>query len=108
MKNKVSEGRTFDFAVTGEDVKSGDVVVAGDMAGIALTDGKVGETIAVAVEGVYSLPKGSGAINQGKKVYFSAAEKNIVTTDTDTDTVFVGYAWRAAAAGDPVIQVKIS
>lgn len=106
MKNKVSEGRTFDFAVTAEDVKSGDVVVAGDMAGIALTDGKVGETIAVAVEGVYSLPKGSGAINQGKKVYFSAAEKNIVTTDTDT--VFVGYAWRAAAAGDPVIQVKIS
>lgn len=106
MKNKVSEGKTFDFKVTDTDIKSGDIVVASDIAGVALTDGKVGETIAIAVEGVYSLPKGSGAIAQGKMVYFNTTDKNIVTTASGN--TFIGYAWNAAAAGDPVIPVKIS
>lgn len=106
MKNQISDGRILDYTVTGEAVKSGDIVVANDLAGVAMTDGADGDTVAVAIEGVYCLPKGTAAIPQGKKVYFNATDKNIV--GTATGNTFVGYAWSNAAAADPSIDVKLS
>lgn len=106
MKNQVSDGGTLDYSVGAEGVKSGDLVVVGDVAGVAMRDGKEGEIVALCIEGVYSLPKGAAAIPQGKKVYFSTADKNIV--GTATGNTFVGYAWSNANAADPVVNVKLS
>lgn len=106
MNNKVSDGGTLDFSVGAEGVKSGEMVIVGDVAGVAMRDGKEGETVALCIEGVYSLPKGSAAIPQGKKVYFSGTDKNIV--GTATGNTFVGYAWNTANAADPLVDVKLS
>lgn len=106
MNNKVSDGGTLDYTVTAEGVNSGDVVVVNDVAGVAMRNGKEGETVALCIEGVYSLPKGTAAIPQGKKVYYNAADKNVV--GTATGNTFVGYAWSNAAAADPLVDVKLS
>lgn len=106
MNNKISDGGTLDYSVGTEGVNSGDVVVVNDVAGVAMRTGKEGEIVAVCIEGVYSLPKGAAAIPQGKKVYYNATDKNIV--GTATGNTFVGYAWRNAAAADPLVDVKFS
>ena len=106
MKNQISDGRTIEVIVTGDPIKSGDVVVKNDVAGVAMTDGKDGETIAVAVRGVFSVPKGAGVIQQGQKVYFNAGDKNVVATAEGN--TFIGYAWEIATADAPAIAVKFS
>ena len=106
MKNKISEGRTLDYTVADADIASGQLVVINDIAGVAVTGGAVGETVAIAIEGVYALPKAAGNILQGKKVYFNATDKNIVATSTGN--TFIGYAWEAATASDTYINVKLS
>jgi predicted RecA/RadA family phage recombinase len=106
MKNLVQDGKTIQYTVTGADVKSGAIVVVGDIAGIAVTDGKIGDTIALEVKGVYNLPKVTGVIAQGKKVYAVAADGTVTTTATSN--TFIGYAWTAAASGDTTVDVKLS
>lgn len=106
MKNQISDGRTLDYTVPAEGVKSGDVVLVNDVAGIATTDGKEGDTVALAVRGVFSLPKGGGIIQQGKMVYYNATDKNVVADSSDN--TFIGYAWETAPADSPYIIVKLS
>ncbi len=110
MKNFVEEGKTMNYTVPADSsVKSGEVVALGDRCGIAVTDGAEGETIALAAEGVFELPKGSGAIDQGKKVYLNVAAeggaKTIVTTASGN--TFCGYAHEAAKAADTTVLVKL-
>lgn len=110
MKNQIEEGKTIRYTVGDTSVKSGEVVVVGDMVGVAVTDGETGEDIALNVMGVYELPKGTGAIDQGKKVYVAvdaeAGTKNIVATATGN--TFAGHSWAKAAAGDSTIAVKLN
>jgi predicted RecA/RadA family phage recombinase len=106
MKNFIEDGKVLNYKVTGADVKSGDVVIIGKMVGVAVTDGVVGDTIAVAIDGVYSLPKASGALTQGASAYVVAADGTI--TGTATNNTFAGYVWKAAASGDTTVEVKLS
>lgn len=106
MNNKVSDGGTLDYNVGAGGVKSGEIVIVGDVAGVAMRTGKEGEIVALCIEGVYSLPKGSAAIQQGKKVYYNETDKNIVATASGN--TFVGYAWSDAGVADPLVDVKLS
>ncbi len=106
MKNFVQDGNTIDYKVTGKAVKSGDVRMIEDVAAVAVTDGAVGETIAMHVTGVYELAKGAGAIKQGQKVYVAADGSGIVATDTGNK--YAGCAWDAADAGAATVMVKVN
>ncbi len=64
-----------------------------------------GDVAVVALEGVYTLPKATGAITLGAKVYWDNTAKNITTTSSSN--TFCGYAWTAQASGDTTVQVKI-
>lgn len=109
MKNFIEEGKTIDYTVADEAVASSEIVVVGDMAGVAVTGGEPGDTIAVAVEGVYELPKGSGALAQGKKAYVNVAEETGKTiVGAASGNTFIGYVWAAAAAGDSTVAVKLN
>ena len=105
MKNFVQDGKVLNYKAT-DTVKSGNVVIVGKMVGVAITDGEAGDTIAVAIEGVYKLPKASGALTQGAAAYVIAADGTI--TGTATSNTFAGYVWEAAAAGDATVAVKLS
>lgn len=106
MKNFIEDGHTIDYEVTETDVKSGDIRMIEDVAAVAVTDGAVGETIAMHVTGVYWLNKGAGAIKQGQKVYAAADGSGIVATETGNK--YVGCAWGAADAGAATVLVKIN
>ncbi|MDR3133260.1 MAG: DUF2190 family protein [Prevotellaceae bacterium] len=109
MKNFVEDGKVLNYKVTGAAVKSGDIVVIGKLVGVAVTDGEVGDTIAVAIEGVYKLAKGSGALTQGAQAYVNVAESGAVTIiGTATGNTFAGYVWADAAAGESTVAVKLS
>ena len=81
MKNFIQDGKTIEYKVAETAIKSGDVRVIGDVAGVAVTDGAVDETVVLNVTGVYELAKGTGAITQGQKVYAAADGSGIVATD---------------------------
>ena len=93
----------------GKTVASGDIVVVGDTAAVAVTDGAEGETIALAKEGVYELPKGSGAIDQGKKVYVNVSEAGVATiVTTASGNTLCGTAHEAATAAATTVLVRLS
>ena len=119
MKNFIQDGKTIEYKVADTAIKSGEVRVIGDLAGVAVTDGAVDETVVLNVTGVYELAKGSGAITQGQKVYAAADGSGIVATATDnkpvgvawataTDNKPVGVAWEAAAAADTTVLGKLT
>lgn len=113
MKNFIQDGKTIEYKVAGTAIKSGEVRVIGDVAGVAVTDGAVDETVVLNVTGVYELAKGAGAITQGQKVYAAADGSGIVATaggaeaDDETNKP-VGCAWEAADAGDTTVLVKLN
>ena len=106
MKNFIQDGNTINYTVAGTPVKGGELRMVGDVAAVAVTDGAVGETIAMHVTGVYELPKGTGAITQGAAVYADAGGTGIVATAEGNK--FAGYAWEEAAAEAATVLVKIN
>jgi len=87
-------------------VAAGDVVVLNDLVCVAPRAIAANSLGAVAIEGVFSMPKASGAIGQGALVYWDAANGNITTTSTNNKRA--GKAAKAAASGDASVQVIIN
>ncbi|MFT4221878.1 DUF2190 family protein [Dysgonomonas sp.] len=104
MKNFICDGNRMQVILSSA-VQSGDVVIVGDMVTVSQDTGKTDDTIVVYTKGVFELPKGTGALSQGTKVYWDAILKQATTT-AGTNKV-LGYVYYPAASGDPVVQVKI-
>lgn len=107
----VQNGKTVDF-VAAVDVAAGDVVVVGELVGIAQSAVKAGETGAMAVTGVYDLPKAVGAgtaLVAGTKVNWDATNK-VVTTAAGGGGAnkFVGKTLNAVTVSDPTVRVLLS
>jgi len=104
--NYVQEGEALNYTPSGADVASGDLVIIGTIAGVAKTDIADGETGAVHICGVFSLPKASGAVTQGAKLYWSSTNSNVTTTASGN--TLIGVAAAAAASGDASIPVLLN
>ena len=57
--NYIQEGRVIDVVVAAA-VSSGDAVVVGAMAGVAVNDGEIGDIVPMGVKGVWILPLETG------------------------------------------------
>ena len=93
----IHDGDSIDYTPTSADVAAGDVIVQGDLVGIAKRDIPAGALGALAVTGVFDMPKLANAgvtIAAGAKVYWDALSPNRVTTGPTTST----WARRSAAA----------
>jgi len=104
----VQKGDVVDF-VAAADVAAGDVVVVGDLVGIAQSNVLAGETGAMAVTGVYNLPKETStgsAIAAGAKAYWDETAK--LVTKTAASNKLLGKAVLAAGDGDESVQVLLS
>jgi len=112
-KNYVQDGKVLELAVA--DVSSGDPVVVGEIAGVALTDTDSDGNVAVMTEGVFNLPVEAkswdadnsayvdSAVSIGDKIYYDDGTLN----KNDTKTLF-GIALGEVAAGQTAtIPVKI-
>jgi predicted RecA/RadA family phage recombinase len=94
MKNYIQPGDSITVPAP-TDVKSGSLVVVGDLFGVAQFSAVSGDSVEISTKGVFSLPKaGAQAWTIGAKVYYVAADKNLSTTASGN--LFIGHAVAAA------------
>ena len=104
----IQDGHTIDYTPSA-DCAAGDVVVQGDLVGIARTPIPAGTPGSLAVAGVFDLSKASATeFTAGAKVYWDATNKLAVTTDGGGANKLVGKAVRAAGAGATTVRVRLS
>lgn len=102
--NYVQPGEVLDFTATAALI-SGAGVLIGSRLGVALTDIAIGDTGAVAVKGVYTLPKlATDVVAQGALLYWDNTNARLTTTLTGN--TLAGYA--AAASGNGAATVNIA
>ena len=104
----IHDGDSIDYTPA-TDVAAGDVIVQGDLVGIAKRDIPRNVLGALAVSGVFDLPKARGvgaAIAAGAKVYWDALSQQATTTTAD-DNKYLGKAVRAAADADATVRVRL-
>nr|BDD46845.1 hypothetical protein 11 [bacterium] len=105
-KNFVQEGKVLDYTASGSDISSGNLVIIGSIAGIAISDIADGETGAVRIAGVFSIPKAAVAVTQGAKLYWNTTNSNLTTTASGN--TLVGVAAKAAASGDANVNLLLN
>ncbi len=106
----VHEGERIDYTPAA-DVAAGEVVVQGDLVGVATRDIQAGRLGALAVEGVFDFPKSTGAgtaISAGAAVYWDDANDVATTSDGAGANKLLGKAVAAAADGDDHVRVKLT
>ncbi|GAB6185694.1 DUF2190 family protein [Thermopirellula anaerolimosa] len=104
----IQDGQTVDYTPPA-DCAAGDVVVQGDLVGIARSAIPAGTPGSLAVAGVFDLSKASATeFAAGAKVYWDATNKLAVTTDGGGANKLVGKAVRAAGTGATTVRVRLS
>jgi len=105
----VHEGKSIDYT-PGADVSAGDVVVQGDLIGIAKLDIAADTLGALAVTGVFDVSKTAGvgeAIEAGAKVYWDVAD-GIAKTDSEAGAnKYLGKTVAAAGDDDETVRVRL-
>ena len=104
--NFIEKGEVLNYTAANKPIASGDVVIIGNIVGIAKTDIAVGETGAMHITGVYSLPKAAEAITQGMKVYWNTANGNV--TLNKTDSVLIGIAANNTISSESRVHVLLN
>jgi predicted RecA/RadA family phage recombinase len=109
MKNYVQDGKYLDFTAAA-DVDSGELVQVGSLHGVSVTDVANGAKGVLALEGVFTLPKLTGAAGDattaGGPVYFSSG--SVSGTDSSGTRKKVGYALAVAAQAVTTVQVRLA
>jgi len=105
----IHDGKSIDYT-PGADVSAGDVVVQNDLIGIAKLDIASGALGALAVTGVFDLPKATGvgeAIAAGAKVYWDVAD-GVAKEDAEAGAnKYLGKTVRAAGDDDATVRVRL-
>lgn len=108
IANFVQEGHTIDYTPAA-DVAAGDVVVQGDLVGIAKLDIPANTLGALAVTGVFDIAKvAATAITAGAIAYWDAGNKVATNTSNSGANKQLGKFIRAAAAADATARVRLS
>ncbi|WP_367714511.1 DUF2190 family protein [Nitratireductor sp. GISD-1A_MAKvit] len=105
MRNYIQPGDTLDLTAPAGGVQSGQILKIGDLVGVASTDAAEGHKVAVAVEGVFSLPKETGTgLSEGAKAYWTGSE----ISGTASGNTLCGHVIEAASAGAVTVKVRLS
>ena len=105
MKNYVQPGENLTL-VAPYARASGEGALVGSIFGVASVDVANGAEAVFVTEGVFDLPKASGAVTAGAKVYWDNTAK--VVTTTATSNTLIGAATQAAAGSDATVRVKLN
>jgi len=103
----VHDGGAIDYT-PGAAVAAGDVVVIGELVGVAKTPIAANALGALAVRGVFDFAKATGAgtaISAGANVHWDDA--NNVATTTATGNKLIGKCIKAAADADATVRVRM-
>lgn len=106
----IQTGDAVDYT-PGANVSAGDVVVQGELVGVAKLDIKTGKLGALAVTGLFDFPKATGAgsaIAVGTRVYWDVAEQ-VAKADSEAGAnKEIGKTVKAAADADALVRVRLS
>ncbi len=107
--NFIHDGKAIDHT-PGADVSAGDVVVQGELVGVAKLDITANTLGSLAVTGVFDLPKasGDGGIAVGAEVFWDIAETVAKTDDETGANKKLGKAVTAAADTDTTVRIRLS
>jgi len=103
----VYEGKSIDY-IPSAAVAVGDVVVQGDLVGVASRPIAADALGSLAVSGVFDFAKATGtstAIAAGTKVYWDATNK--VATATASTNKYIGKVVKAAVDTDATVRVRL-
>lgn len=104
------DGSSIDYT-PGEDVVAGDVVVQGELVGVARLDIKANTLGALAVAGVFDFAKATGggsAIAAGAIVYWDDTNNVATTSAGGGVNKLIGKVVKAAADADTTVRVRMS
>lgn len=111
---RVAEGTKIDYT-PGSAVTAGQVVVIGSVPLVAFTDIPASTLGSLEVEGIFDVPKVTGAITAGDAIYWDTDADPVVgtagtgaATGTATANYLMGFATIAAASGDTYVRVKLT
>lgn len=110
--NYIQDGDVIQYKA-GSNITAGSVVVMGNTLGVALVDIASGSTGSVRIDGVFSLPKVSGAvIAQGESLTWDvsagAFDDNAATPASGDITGAAALAFAAAGNGTTTVQVLLT
>ena len=92
------------------DVKAGDVVIQGDLLGVAKLDIPTGKLGSLALTGVFEFPKAVGAgtaIPVGTRVFWDVAEARAKADDEAGANKLIGKTIKAAGDDDTNVRVRL-
>lgn len=104
------EGAAIDYT-PGVAVAAGDVVVQGDLIGVANADIPANALGALAVEGVFDFPKATGvgtAITAGANVYWDVGDTEAKEDSETGANKLLGKTVAAAGDNDTTVRVRVS
>ena len=105
----IHDGNAIDYT-PGSAVSAGDVVVQGDLIGVAKLDIAASALGALAVDGVFDFPKAAGggtAIAAGAKVYWDAGDSEAKEDAESGANKYLGKVVAAAADADTTVRVRM-
>lgn len=105
----VHDGKTIDYTPSA-DVTAGDVIVQGDLVGVASLDIKANVLGALAVIGVFDFAKeadGGVTFAVGALAYWDSVNKVAVTDDGGGAYKLLGKVVMAAADADATVRVRL-
>lgn len=105
MINYVEQGNSMDYPNTsGSTIAAGTPVAATDVVGVVHEDIADLTTGVLLTCGVFNMPKITGAITQGQKVYLTPGGSISAVATSNT---FAGHAWVAASSSDTTVNVRL-
>ena len=105
----VQQGNSIDHTPAGA-ITAGDVVVQGDLIGIAQVDCVANQLGALAVTGVFDIDKATGVgtgIAVGTKVYWDVADQQAKADDEAGANKYLGKTIAAAGDDDAKVRVRL-
>jgi len=102
------DGASIDYT-PGADVAAGDVIVQGELVGVARTPIAAGALGSLAVAGVFDFAKATGggtAITAGANVYWD--DTNNVATTAASGNKLIGKCVKTATDADATVRVRMS
>jgi predicted RecA/RadA family phage recombinase len=104
MKNFVQRGENVTLTAP-RTLSSGAGFLVGSLFAVASADAANGAQVVGVTQGVFDLPKATGAVTAGAKLYWDNTNFN-VTTSSSGNTL-IGVATQAALSGDATARVRL-
>jgi predicted RecA/RadA family phage recombinase len=105
----ISDGRYLDY-IAPSDVAAGDVIVVGELVGVAVEPIPAGRMDGLCVEGLVDFAKAAGpgtGIAGGAKLYWDATNVVATTSDGGGTNKYIGKTdFSGAADGDATVRVR--